>query len=187
MPLEFDCPSHLTATGLTQFELSIRMAYLTEAPLTAKLTNARTGPATRAKTFVKRYKRTGRVPTYAPERANRFIAGTSDAGYGAKSANLGSKEQSPHLGGHMRLTIEKQDAKRKDRLPSHRMHILMKLTNYNEHDTDLALPGAAETTEIVSIKATRALGYAPQIATPALIQLDFKYELGDRSDCPVEL
>ena len=161
MPLEFDCPSHLTATGLTQFELSARMAYLTAA--------------TRTKTFVKRYKRTGRVPTYAPERANRSIAGTSDAGYGE------------HMGGRMRLAIEKQDAKRRDRLPSHRMHILMKLTNYNEHDTDLALPGATDTTEIVSIKATRALGNAPQIAPPALIQLDFRYELGDRSDCAIEL
>ena len=185
MPLEFDCPSRLTATGLTQFELSVRMSYLTEAALTvkrAKLTNTRTGPATRAKILVKKWKKRGYRPNYAYERANRFISGTSDAGYGSTSANLGTKEKSPHMGGRMRLTIEKQDAKRKERLPSHRMHILMKL-----NDTYLALPGATETTEIVSIKATRALGNAPQIAPPALIQLDFKYELGDRSDCAIEL
>lgn len=185
MPAEFDCASRLTPSGNTYFELAMRMAYLQEAALTkrrAKLTNLHTGPATRAKMLVKKWKKRGYRPTYASERANRFISGVSDAGYGSTSANLGSKQKSPHLGGYMRLAIEKQDVKRRNRLPSHRMHILMKL-----NDAYLALPHAAETTEIVSVAATRALGYAPQIAPPGLIPLAFKYELGDRSDCPVEL
>ena len=61
------------------------------------------------------------------------------------------------------------------------------MTNFNEHDTDLALPGATEVTEIVSVAATRALGYAPQIAPPALIALECKYEMGERPDMAIEL
>ena len=91
------------------------------------------------------------------------------------------------MGFSMTKAIKKQDDKRKNRLMSEKMHRLMCVTNFNEHDTDLALPGATEVTEIVSVAATRALGYAPQIAPPALIPLTCKYEIGERADMAIEL
>eukprot|EP00966_Prymnesium_polylepis_P095968 2223508-Prymnesium_polylepis.1 len=39
-------------------------------------------------------------------------------------------------------------------LMSEKMHRLMFVTNFNEHDTDLALPGATEVTQIVAVAAT---------------------------------
>ena len=86
MPAYFDCPDRLTANGLTGFELAMRMLAqreLFQTKKAAKLSNIHTGPATRAKILVKKWKKLGYRPSYAPERNHRFISGISDAGYGA--------------------------------------------------------------------------------------------------------
>ena len=62
MPVYFDCPDRLTANGLTGFELAMRMfaqRELFQTRKAAKLSNIHTGPATRAKILVKKWKKLG--------------------------------------------------------------------------------------------------------------------------------
>eukprot|EP00966_Prymnesium_polylepis_P230489 5333491-Prymnesium_polylepis.2 len=141
----FDCPFRLTPNGLTGFELVLRMEAaieLAQPKEAAKLSDIHTGPATRAKILVKKWKKRGYRPSHASDRGNRFISGCASADYGAS--------KHPHMGLVMQSVIKKQDIKRNQRLASELMHRTLIVTNFNEHDTDLALPGPAESTEIVS-------------------------------------
>ena len=174
----FDDPNRTTSTGITGFELAIKMRAQRELTLTkkaAKLCNLHTGPATRAKILVKKWKKHWFRPTYAPERGNRFIASTANVGYGA------SKE--PYMDAKMVVAISKQDMMRKqNRFPTKEMHKLLCVAN-----ADLVLPGPQVTTEIVSVAGTRALGYAPLITPPGVIALECKYEMGEKADMAIEL
>ena len=180
--LYLDSTERTCPNGLTGFELvglmHAAMANFNHAKF-SKATSLHTGPATRAKVLVKKWK-FGFRPTQAPERGHKFISAAEGTGYGAS--------KKPYLDGAIINVINKQDKKRRDRLPGELMHRVLCLTNFNEFDNDLALPGCTET-QIVSVAATRALGYAPLIVpdkhTP--IMLDCKYHMGDRADMAIEL
>jgi hypothetical protein len=147
------------------------------------------GPAMRAKRMAKRMER-NRMPKWASERGHRFISRAADAGYGAHRTTHSKRalgNENPYMDCEMQQAIEKQDAVRKNRLMSEMMHRACCAANFNEFDTDLALPGAAQSNAIVSVAGTRSLGWAPQIPPPSMIRLECKYQMGDKPDMPIEL
>ena len=140
--------------------------------------NLRTGPSNLALKMVKKMRR-GYMPKWASERGSRFISVAADGGYGAGI----SPSNGALLDGEVAHAIEMQDENRRDRLPS---EFMFRAMHAADATGDLVLPGDSNP-EIVSVAATRALGYAPQIAPPAMIQLGCKYQMGDRPDMAIEL
>ena len=178
--LYFSSRDRTAPNGKTGFRVAVEMHFAIERfnyARSDKYTNIKKGPATRARALVRKWKKHGYRPTYASDRGCKFIAASSDADYGAM--------KNPYMRDIMQRLIKRQDAKRNQRLPSELMHRVLCVTNFNENDTDLALPGPASSTEIVSVAGTRALGYAPLIAPPSLIALEFKYEMGDKKDIAI--
>ena len=157
-----------------------------------KLVSTRQGPATRA--LVRRNSmREGKQPRWASDSNPRFLSlGTTDAGYGAHRQYAGDSK----FEGLMAAAQESQDRARANRPVGQTSANALALINSGDArvgrrvrtisgvsyggqrrgintQSMLALP-APTPQGITSIAATRALGYAPQIAPPAIMQLPFR-------------
>ena len=189
-----------TPSGENRQTLVRRMKRLTEDARSSggradrKLIGTRTGPAERARA-IRSQMQQGYRPRYASERGNKFIDSGQDAGYGAHRAFAGPRTERFDLLGYQ--TMAAQDAARATRPVGQTS--LNALTLINSGDARvgrrnrgiegvtfgegglqgrstqamLALPGPS-LPGFTSVAGTRALGYAPQIAPPAVMQLPYR-------------
>ena len=120
---------------------------------------------------------------YVPKQGNRFVSGgcsVADYGYAKKDGH--------HMHYDMKQAIESQDADRANRLMSEQMHRLMCVTNYDEFDTDCALPRSHPNhRDRVGCSHSRTRLRCPRSKAPACIALECKYAMGSRPDMAIEV